>query len=143
MIAFTKFIYKREQMTKTNFMDKYPIFSYEILKSETTFKSTDEIIKHLKGLVEQHPVAKFIATFDHYEHTSSMEEGVIASEILAAKNLIFCFGKQLPNTKIMAVRPRSIGVVELADSFVVDFLEVPNEQLQIVQVGWIKDLKNN
>jgi hypothetical protein len=129
-------------MTKTILMDKYPIFSLEVSKDETTFKTVDEIIEHLKGLVDSHPVAKYIAIFDHYTHTSSMQDGVINDEIKDAKNLIFCFGKQLPSTKILAVRPRSIGVSELENSFVIDFLEVPNEQLHVVTEGWAKSIAN-
>jgi len=129
-------------MTKTILMDKYPIFSLEINKDETTFSNVDAIIEHLKGLIDAHPVAKYIAIFDHYAHTSSMQDGVITDEIKDAKNLIFCFGKQLPSTKILAVRPRSIGVSELENSFVIDFLEVPNEQLHVVTEGWAKSVAN-
>jgi hypothetical protein len=71
-----------------------------------------------------------------------MEDGVIAEDIKDAKNLIFCFGKQLPSSKILAVRPRSIGVCESEDSFVVDFLEVPNEQLHETTIKWIKSIAN-
>lgn len=129
-------------MRKTIFMDKYPIFSLEINKNETTYKNVSEIINYLKSLVDTHPIATYIAMFDHYEHTSSMKDGIIAPEIKDAKNLIFCFGKQLPSTKILAVRPRSIGVCELEDSFVVDFLEVPNEQLHVVVEDWAKSIAN-
>ena len=129
-------------MIKTILMDKYPIFSLEINKNETTYKSVGEIITYLKGLVDSHPIATYIAIFDHYEHTSSMEDGEIAPEIKDAKNLVFCFGKQLPTTKILAVRPRSIGVCELENSFVIDFLEVPNEQLHVVIEDWAKSVAN-
>jgi len=129
-------------MQKTIFMDKYPIFSLEIQKNETTFTTVSEIIEYLKSLVEAHPVAVYIAIFDHYTHTSAMEDGVIADEILDAKNLIFCFGKQLPSSKILAVRPRSIGICELKDSFVIDFLEVPNEQLHVTTENWAKSIAN-
>jgi len=63
-------------MKKTILMDKYPIFSLEVSKNETTFTTVGEIISHLKSLVDNHPVAKYIALFDHYEHTKSMEDGV-------------------------------------------------------------------
>ena len=129
-------------MQKTIFMYKYPIFSLEIKKDETTYKNVSEIIEYLKGLIDAHPVATYIAMFDHYEHTSSMQDGMIADEILDAKNLIFCFGKQLPTTKILAVRPRSIGICELKDSFVIDFLEVPNEQLHVTTEEWAKSVAN-
>lgn len=129
-------------MIKTIFMEKYPLFTLIVNKNETNFKNVDEIIKHFEQLIENHPVAKFIALFDHYKHTSSMQEGVIAPEIKDAKNIIFCFGKQLPNAKILAVRPRSIGVCELEDSFEISFLEVPNEQLHAVVEDWAKSVKN-
>jgi len=130
-------------MNKTTFMDKYPVFSHEIAKSETNFKSVDSIIQYLQELVEKHPVATYIATFDHYQHTKELDEGVIAEDILDAKNLIFCFGKQLPNPKMLAVRPRSIGVSELKDSFSIDFMEAPNEQLQKVVQTWVESLSSN
>lgn len=123
-------------------MEKYPLFTLIVNKNETNFKNVDEIIKHFEQLIENHPVAKFIALFDHYKHTSSMQEGVIAPEIKDAKNIIFCFGKQLPDAKILAVRPRSIGVCELEDSFEISFLEVPNEQLHAVVEDWAKSVKN-
>lgn len=129
-------------MTKTIFMDKYPIFSLEIQKNETTFTTVSEILEYLKTLVEAHPVATFIAIFDHYTHTLSLQDHVIAPEIKDAKNLLFCFGKQLPSTKILAVRPRSIGVSELENSFVIDFLEVPNEQLHETVEKWAKSIAN-
>ena len=129
-------------MTKTTFMDKYPVFSLNIKKTETTFENVDAIVTHFKNLIEAHPVATFIALFDHYAHTSSMQEGTIAPEIKDAKNVIFCFGKQLPTSKMLAVRPRSIGICEFEDSFEINFLEVPNEQLHEVTEKWAKSVAN-
>ena len=129
-------------MTKTIFMEKYPVFSLEIKKEETSFQNVDEIIEYLQGLIEAHPVATYIAIFDHYAHTASLDDGMINPDIKDAKNLIFCFGKQLPNTKMLAARPRSFGVSELEDSFVVDFLEAPNEQLHKVMENWAKSIAN-
>ena len=123
-------------------MDKYPVFSIEIQKKETTYKSVDEIIEYLKGLVDAHKIAKYIAVFDHYEHTKSIEDCIINPEIKGAKNLIFCFGKQLPSCKMLAVRPRSIGVCELENSFSIDILQVPNEELHTLTESWIKSIAN-
>ncbi len=130
-------------MEKTNFMDKYPVHSLIIKKDETAFKNIDEIIEHLKSLIVENPVATFITVFDHFSHTTSLKEGVINEEIKDAKNLIFCFGKQIPNPKILAVRPRSIGITELEDSFSIDTLEAPNPQLQETLVGWIYSIKKS
>jgi len=129
-------------MTKTILMEKYPVFSLHINKNETSFKNIDEVVAHFTQLIENHPIAKFIALFDHYEHTSSMQDGVISPEIKDAKNVIFCFGKQLPNAKMLAVRPRSIGICEFEDAFEINFLEVPNEQLHTVTEEWAKSVKN-
>jgi len=129
-------------MTKTILMNKYPVFSLLISKEETTYTSADEIVAHFQALIEKHPIAKEIAVFDHYEHTSSIEDCVIAPEIKDAKNIVFCFGKQLANSKILAVRPRSIGICEFEDSFEISFLEVPNEQLHLVTEEWAKSVAN-
>jgi len=130
-------------MTKTVFIDKYPVFSYKIAKNETSYANVDEIIEYFSALVKQHPIATEIAIFDHYAHTNCLNDGEIADNIKDAKNFIFCFGKQLPDTKMLAVRPRSIGVCELEDSFAIDFLEVPNEQLHNLLTQWVLELSNN
>ena len=120
-------------------MDKYPIFTLEIQKNETTLKNTDEILAYFKAKVDAHPIATFIALFDHYSHTQALE-GEINPEIKDAKNIVFCFGAAIPNTKILAARPRSIGIAELEDSFVIEFIEAPNEKLHDVMEMWTKDI---
>ena len=127
-------------MTKSTFMEKYPIYSYELLKTEITQKNIDEIINYFKEKIEVHPVAAYIATFDHFTHTKNLD-GEINPSILNAKNLVFCFGPVIPNTKVLAVRPRSIGICELTDRFVIDFLEAPKEQIHEIMEKWTKGLK--
>lgn len=129
-------------MKKTIFMDKYPVYTLELLKSEVAQKNVSEIIEYFKAKIEAHPIAKFIAIFDHYSHTKSLD-GEINPEILDAQNIIFCFGPAIPNTKILAARPRSIGVCELEDKFVIEFLEAPKEQLHDLMENWAKSLKVN
>ncbi|MCK4442193.1 MAG: hypothetical protein KAU90_09295, partial [Sulfurovaceae bacterium] len=113
-------------MKQTIMMEKYPIFKLDIKKSETKFQTADEIIEYLKEKIDNHPIAVYIATFDHYSHTNSLDDGEVAPEILDAKNIVCCFGKTLPKANMLSVRPRSIGVAELNDEFVVSFLEAPN-----------------
>lgn len=127
-------------MKKTIFMDKYPVYSLEIEKSEIKQKTVSEIIEYFKGRIDEHPIAKFIAIFDHYTHTKEID-GEINESILDAQNIIFCFGPAIPNTKILAARPRSIGVAELKDKFVIEFLEAPKEQLHDLMESWAKSLK--
>jgi hypothetical protein len=125
-------------MKQTLMQETYPIFSLEVEKSETRFQSTDEIIAFLKQCVEEHRVARYIATFDHYSHTMELEDGQVSSDIHNAKNLIFCFGITLPNPQVMALRPRSIGVVETENSFVLSFMEAPMPVANVAMETWVK-----
>ncbi|MEW6765364.1 MAG: DUF6858 family protein [Pseudomonadota bacterium] len=129
-------------MKQTVLMEKYPIFELELGKSETSFKSVDEIIAHLKAKIDAHPVAAFIGVFDHYGHTKGLPEGQVAPNILDAKLIVFCFGTALPNPHVMAVRPRSIGVADLGDKFVINFLEPPMPVATQAMEAWVKGLRN-
>ncbi|MDD2887240.1 MAG: hypothetical protein PHY66_05520 [Aliarcobacter sp.] len=128
-------------MKQKIFKDKYPIFEIEYKKDELKFKNVDEIITALKKRIEERPDIAFIAIFDHYKHTSSLKNNVINPNIKDAKNIIFCFGKEIPTPEIMAVRPRSIGVCEMEDSFVINFLEAPSEAVNKTIEEFIKSLK--
>jgi hypothetical protein len=128
-------------MKKTILMDKYPIYSLEVNFEETTYRTVDAVIEHLKALVDAHKIATYIAIFDHYTHTKSIG-GDINESIKDAKNLIFCFGAAIPNTTIIAARPRSFSVALLENSFKIEFLEPPKEQLIEVMEKWAKSLNN-
>jgi hypothetical protein len=128
-------------MRQINLMEKYPVFVLEVLKSETDFKNADEIAHYLKEKIYAHKIAEFIAVFEHYMHTKNLEEGVIAEGIIDAKNVVFCFGKQLPKPEVLAVRPRSIGICEYEDKFILSFLEAPNAEANDTMKEWIKSVK--
>ncbi len=119
-------------------MEKYPVFTLEIDKTETACDSVDAIIAHFEGLVAADPVAAFIGIFDHYSHTSNLANGEIAPEIKDAKNIVFCFGPKLADAHVLAVRPRSIGVAELEDRFIVTFLEAPMPPINEKMEKWAK-----
>ncbi|ABL66496.1 DUF6858 family protein [Chlorobium phaeobacteroides] len=129
-------------MIQTLLQEKYPIYTLELEKNETSCKTVDDILAHFKQRIDDHPVVCYIGVFDHYAHTASLPDGVIAPGIKAAINILFCFGKEIPNPGVLAVRPRSIGVVELADSFVITFLEAPNPAANEAMEIWTKVLKN-
>ena len=126
-------------MKKTVFMDKYPVFTLTLQKNEISYTNVAEIIAYFKAKIESHPVAKFIAIFDHYGHTKGLG-GEIMEGLKEAQNIIFCFGPAIPNTKILAVRPRSIAVCELEDSFVIEFMEAPKEEMHALMETWAKAL---
>ena len=129
-------------MKQMNLMEKYPVSTLDITKNETEFKNVDEILTHLKSKIDAHPVATYIAIFDHYTHTANLEDAILSKDILDVKNIICCFGKQLPDPTLMAVRPRAIGVAEMADKFVVSFMDAPNPQAHEAMVSWVKSIVN-
>lgn len=118
--------------------DKYPIFTHEVPKAQTSLKDLDAVIDYLKECIARHPIASLIATFDHCGHTRGLAEGEIADDILGAKHVVFCFGTHLPNPQVMAVRPRSIGVVEQADRFVISYLEAPMPLANQAMASWME-----
>lgn len=126
-------------MKHSIFKDKYPIFTLDIPKSDSKFDSVPAILTFLKAQVDAHAKAAFIATFDHYTHTKSID-GEINPAILDVQNIILCFGMQIPGAEPVAVRPRSIGVTEFADKFVVNFMEAPNPVANDAMTIWVKQL---
>jgi len=128
-------------MKKTIFMEKYPVYTLELQKDEIKQKNVSEIASYFKEKIDSHKIAKFIALFDNYEHTNSLN-GEINPKIKDAKIVIFCFGPSIPNTKILAARPRSIGICELEDKFIIEFIEAPKEQLHDLMESWAKSLKS-
>lgn len=130
-------------MRQTLLQEKYPVYTLELDKNETNCKSVDEILMHFKTIIESNPIVKFIGIFDHYAYTTTLPDGFIADEIRDAKNIIFCFGKEIKNPGVMAVRPRSIGVVELENTFIITFLEAPNPVANAAMEEWTKMLKRD
>jgi hypothetical protein len=126
-------------MQKSIFMDKYPVYTLQVNKSETTMTSVPQIVEYLKAKIEAHPIATLIAVFDHYAHTKALN-GPIMEGLKDAQNVIFCFGPAIPDTKILAARPRSIGICELEDAFIIEFIEAPKEELHVLMESWAKGI---
>jgi len=126
-------------MTKSIFKEKYSINSLLINKNDTKLTSANEIAKFFEDKITSHPVAKYISTFDNFEHTSNMN-GEIQEGIKAALVVVFCFGKAIPSPKILAIRPRAFGITELENSFSIDFMDAPSDDLTSVMVSWAKEL---
>jgi hypothetical protein len=124
-------------MEKSIFLDKYPIYTLRVSKDETPVKSVDEIIESFRKKIDEHPVATFISVFDNYAHTKSLG-GKIMDGLKNAKNLIFCFGAAIPNIKILAARPRCIGICETEDAFIIEFIEAPKEEHHKTMEDWSK-----
>lgn len=129
-------------MKQTLLQEKYPVFTLELDRDETSFQSVDAICVHLRGRIEARKSAVFIAEFDHLAHTRSLPEGRIAEDIRAAKNLVFCFGIALPDPQVLAVRPRSIGIAETDRGFVITFMEAPMPVANAAMEDWAKGLRD-
>jgi len=122
-------------MQKINLMDKYPVYTKEILKSHTKFKNVDDFIEALKQKA-------YIWVFDHFTHTNKIGWEIMEG-LIAGKILLFCFGQAIPKPEAMAVRPRNISIAEFEDKFVVSFLEAPVEKVNSKMIDWIiEDIEN-
>ncbi len=130
-------------MKQTMLMEKYPIYTLEIGKDEITQPTMQDIMAYFQAKIDAHPIAKFIALFDHYSHTKALADGEMNPAILDAQDIIFCFGQKLPTPQMLAIRPRSIGVAEMADKFVVSFLETPMPHANEAMENWTKGLVAN
>ncbi len=126
-------------MKQSLLMEKYPVFALDLPKAETSCASVDAVLAALKANMDADPAVAYIATFDHYSHTKAIG-GTVAEGILDAKNIVFCFGKMLPNPHVLAVRPRAIGVSDIGDYFHITFLEPPMEMATKAMEAWCKAL---
>jgi len=121
--------------------DTYPVQALVLNKTEARFAHTEEIINYLEEKIASHPVATYIATFDHYTHTKQLPEHDMNEKIIDVKIVVFCFGKELPVPQIAAVRPRSIAIVEETDKFTVSFMDAPNPQAHEAMENWVKGIR--
>ena len=128
-------------MKQSLLLEKYPVFTLEINKGETDFASMDEIVGYLRHKIEEHRAATLISVFDHFAHTRSLPEGQVSEEIIAAKNLVFCFGLTLPDPRALALRPRSIGIAETRSGYVITFMEAPMPVANLAMEEWVKSLR--
>lgn len=127
-------------MQRIMFKDTYPVCVAEIPKAEASFQDVDQVMDALKREVDADPQVHFIGLFDHLQHTRAIG-GEIAPEIQAAKEIVFCFGKQLTKPVMLAVRPRAIGVADMGERFVVSFMEAPMPAAQAAMTRWVEGLR--
>ena len=128
-------------MKQLHFQEKYPITVMDIAKTETNYATVDAIVDYFKTCITNTPRVSYIATFDHLAHTKAIG-GDIAPGIQAAVNVVFCFGHALPNPQVLAVRPRSIGIADLGDRFVVSFMDAPMKPANDAMQAWALALRN-
>lgn len=123
-------------MKQIMLLDKYPVFTRDLPKAETECRTVDEVVTALRKAIDGDPRVQFIGDFDHLAHTRRIG-GDVNPEIQAARNLVFCFGVSLPNAGVLALRPRSIGIADLGDRFVINFLEPPMAPATEAMTSWI------
>jgi hypothetical protein len=114
-------------MKQIHFQEKYPITVLELAKSETPYASAAAIAEYFKACIASTPRVSYIGSFDHFAHTESVG-GEIAPAIKAALN-------------VLAVRPRSIGIVDVGDHFVISFMDAPMKAANEAMQAWALALK--
>ncbi len=130
-----------DTMKQLHFQEKYPITVAEIAKTETTCQSAQDVAQHYRDRIAQTERVSYIGQFDHLAHTRAIG-GEVAPDIQAALNVLFCFGHALPNPQVMAVRPRSIGIADLGDRFVISFMDAPMKPANDAMQAWTLALRN-
>lgn len=128
-------------MKQLHFQEKYPITVVDVPKSETTYTSAEDIAGYFRDCIENTPRVKYLATFDHLTHTREIE-GEVSPDIQAAINVVFCFGHALPGPQVLAVRPRSIGVADMGEHFVISFMDAPMKPANDAMQAWALALRN-
>ena len=128
-------------MEKSQLKEMYPIYVQEFSKKEIAVESLDDLCRYFNDQAKKDPLAKYICTFDHYEHTMALDGATIEKTIIGAKIVLLCFGKKLLDPKILSVRPRAIGLCETESHFVVSFLEAPNPSMTETMIKWVHKLK--
>ena len=128
-------------MKQLHFQEKYPITVVDIAKAETTFESVEAIAGYFKDCIARTPRVSYIGSFDHHAHTTAIG-GEISPDIKAAVNVLFCFGHALPNPQVLAVRPRSIGIADLGDHFVISFMDAPMKPANDAMQTWALAVRN-
>lgn len=129
-------------MKQTLLLEKYPLYVAEIAKTETDCRTADDVAAYYKDRIAENPKVQFIGVFDHFAHTTRIG-GPIMEGITAAVDVIFCFGLALPSPQMLAVRPRSIGIAEFADKFVVSFMEAPMQPANEAMESWTLALRRS
>lgn len=127
-------------MKQTLLQEKYPIYVAEIAKNETPYQSVEDLVTYYKGRIAENPKVQFIGVFDHHAHTSAIG-GEIAAGMVAAVDVIFCFGFALPSPLMLAVRPRSIGIADMGDKFIISFMEAPMQPANAAMESWTQGLR--
>jgi hypothetical protein len=118
----------------------FPIYTIEMEKSECRFATIDEIVTYLEEQVKSHKAAKYIATFNHLKHTRELPEGIVADDIVAAYNVVFCFGFSLQDAEQLATRPRSLGICETDSHITLCFMEAPMPVANALLEAWARSL---
>ena len=127
-------------MKQTLLQEKYPIYVAEIGKDETDCRNIDELVAYYQARIAENPKVQFIGVFDHYAHTQKIG-GPIIEGMVGAVDVIFCFGFAIPTPQMLAVRPRSIGIADMDDKFVISFMEAPMQPANEAMEAWTRGLR--
>lgn len=103
-------------MNKIQLLDKYPVYAYELSKTDTDCAMADDVVAHLRDQIQAHPTAALIAIFDHLTHVKAQPDGNVAEVLLEGR------GK----------RPLSVGLLPLRFR---ERMSAPGRLLSVSRVG--------
>ncbi len=106
----------------------------------TPTASLTALIRHFRAAIRSHPCARLIGVFDNAAHARTLPDGHVDKDIIAARTVIFCCGLSIPTPECLAWRPRSLGIAELEDRFVVSFIAPPMPLANSAIERWVAAL---
>ncbi len=130
--------------------NEFPIIKISINKNEFNshfnnngIDSFNELVGLFRNKLEGIKDVKIISEFDNLGHTQSIG-GEINKNIINAKIIIYCFGKNLLSPEQIAIRPRNLSICEIGDYYTISFLKIPSDNLNnLVKKIILEVIKND
>ena len=122
--------------------DDDPVCTLELEKSKTRHADMDALLAALKARVDAHPAAAYIATLDHESNPGGRAGQNVAADYVASKLMVFSSEVDMPNPGVLVVRPRTVGVTEFADRFVINFVVAPASVGTDPMEDWVRALRD-
>lgn len=119
-----------------------PVCTIELEKSKMRHANMDALLAALKARVDAHPTAAYIATVDQESNLDARARQNAAVDYVASKLMVFSFEVDMPNPGVLVVRPRTVGVTEFADRFVINFIVVPTSMANDPMEDWVHALRD-
>ncbi len=111
---------------------RYPAMIPELEKSDRICQTVEDVGDYFRARIAENPKTQFIGVFDHFAHTRKIGGDWGGKSIREfARRRASSSASRSPHPQILALRPRSTGVADMGDRFVVSFMEAPVQRANV------------